>query len=67
MQKLFKLRKANRNVREKYRLNIDISVVSQVIYVTKSVRSCGPKLYNSLPHQIKSAENLLKNDNNNNN
>ena len=56
MQKLF--RETNRNVRNKYKLNLNIPVVNQVNYGTKSLRSFGPKIWNSLPHHVKSAENL---------
>ena len=58
MQELFKLRETNRNVRNKYKLNLNIPVVNQVNYGTKSLRSFGPKICNSLPHHVKSAENL---------
>ena len=58
MQELFKLRETNRNVRKKYKLNLNIPVVNQVNYGTKSLRSFGPKIWNSPPHQVKSAENL---------
>ena len=54
----FKLRETNRNVRNKYKLNLNIPVVNQVTYGTKSLRSCRPKIWNSLPHHVKSAENL---------
>ena len=56
--KLFKLRETNRNVRNKYKLNLNIPVVNRVNYGTKSLRSFGPKIWNSLPHHVKSAENL---------
>ena len=57
--KVVQTRKTIRNFRGKYIVNVDISVVNQVTYVTKSVRNCGSKLWNSLPHhQIKSAGNL---------
>ena len=52
MQELFKLRETNRNVRNKYKLNLNIPVVNQVNY------GFGPKIFNSLPHHVKSAENL---------
>ena len=58
MQELFELRETNRNVRNKYKLNVNIPVVNQVNYGTKSLRSFGSKIWNSLPHHIKSAENL---------
>ena len=58
MQELFKLRETNRNVRNKYRLHLDTAVVNQVTYGTESLRSFGPKIWNSLPHHVKFAENL---------
>ena len=58
MQELFKLRETNRNVRNKYKLNLNIPVVNQVNYGTNRLRSFGPKIWNSLPHHVKSAENL---------
>ena len=51
--KLFKLRETNRNVRNKYKLNLNITVVNQVNYGSKSLR-----VWNSPPHHAKSAENL---------
>ena len=50
MQELFKLREINRNVRKKYKLNLNIPAVNQVNY--------GTKIWNSLPHHVKSAKNL---------
>ena len=58
MQELFKLRETNRNVHSKYKLNLNIPVVNQVTYGTKRLRSFGPKIWNSLPLNVKSAENL---------
>ena len=58
MQELFKLRETNRNVRNKYKLNLNIPVVNQVNYGTTSLRIFGPKIWNSLLHHVKSAENL---------
>ena len=58
MQELFKLRETNRNVRNKYKLNLNIPVVNQVNYGTKSLRSFGPKIWNSPPHHVKSAKNF---------
>ena len=58
MQELLKLRETSRNVHIKYKLNLNIPVVNQVTYGTKSLRSFGPKIWNSLPHQLKSGENL---------
>ena len=45
MQELFKLRKTNRNIRNKCKSNyLDIPVVHQVTYNRKSPRSFGPKI-----------------------
>ena len=44
MQELFKLTETNRNVRNKYKLNLDIPVVNQVTYGTKILRSFKPKI-----------------------
>ena len=55
IQELFKLRKTNRNVPSKHKLNIGIPVANQVTYDTKRLR---PKFQNSLPHHVKSDKNL---------
>ena len=39
---------------------LNILVVNQVTYGTKSLRSFVPKIWNSLPHHVKSAEKLKK-------
>ena len=41
-----------------YRLNLDIPRVNQVSFGNQSIRSFGPKIWNSLPLQIKSCENF---------
>lgn len=56
MQELFKLRKTKNSVLNKYKLNFPIA--SQVTYVTRSIRSFGPKIVNSVPYHIISAKNL---------
>ena len=43
----FKLRETNRNVRNKYKLNLNIPVVNQVTYGNKSLRGCRPALYHT--------------------
>ena len=58
MQELFKLRETNRNVHNKYKLNLNIPVVNQVNYGTKNFRSFLSKILNSLPHHVKSVKNL---------
>ena len=55
---LFKLQLTNRLVREKYKTNTIIPEFNQVSYGQKSLRTFGPQLWNSLPHHIKSSENL---------
>ena len=58
MNEIFTLRVTNRMVRSQYRLNLDIAKVNQVSFGNKSVRSFGPKIWNSLPPCIKSCESL---------
>ena len=58
MKKIFELRETNRNVREKYRLNLNIPNYNQVTFGKKSLRIFGPKIWNSLPYHIKSSKNL---------
>ena len=58
MKELFQLRITNRPVRENYLLNMFVPKTNQVKYGTKSLRNLAPKIWNSLPLQIKTAENL---------
>ena len=58
MNEIFRLRVTNRMVRSQYRLNLEIPKVNQVSFGNKSIRSFGPKIWNSLPPHIKSCENL---------
>ena len=39
-------------------IELNIPGVNQVTYDTKILRSFGPKIWNSLPHHVKSAKNL---------
>ena len=57
MRNLFKLRLINRQVREKYKMNLVIPEFNQVSYGKKSLRTFGLKLWNSLPY-TKLSENL---------
>ena len=57
MNECFRLRVTNRMVSQ-YRLNLDIPKVSRVSFGNNSIRSFGPKIWNSLPPHIKSCENL---------
>ena len=45
---LFKLRVTNRNVCNKYKSKLEISIVNQVTYGTKSLISFEPKIWNYL-------------------
>ena len=56
MKKIFELRETNRNVREQYRLNLNIPNYNQVSFRQKSLRIFGPKIWNSLPYHIKSSK-----------
>ena len=58
MNKIFRLRVTNRMACSQYRLNLDIPRANQVSFGNKSIRSFGPKIWNSLLPQIKSGENL---------
>ena len=58
MKQIFELRETNRNVHEKYRLNLNIPNYNQVTFGKKSLRILGPKIWNSLPYHIKSSKNL---------
>ena len=55
---IFELRETNRNIREKYRLNLNIPNYNQVTFGKNSLRIFGPKIWNSLPYHIKSSKNL---------
>ena len=54
MKQIFKLIESNRNVCEKYWLNLNIPNYNQVTLSKKSSRIFGPKIWNSLPYHIKS-------------
>ena len=58
MKQIFELRETNRNVREKYRLNLNIPNYNQVTFGKKGLRIFGPKIWNSLPYHIKFSKNL---------
>ena len=47
MKQIFELRETNRNVREKYRLNLNIPNYNQVTFGKKSLRIFGPKIWKS--------------------
>ena len=58
MKEIFSLRQTDRPVREKYELNLDIPSYNQVIFGRKALTFFNPKTWNSLPYDIKPAENL---------
>ena len=58
MKQIFELRESNRNVLEKYALNLNIPNYKQVTFGKKSLRKFGPNIWNSLPYRIKSSKNL---------
>ena len=58
MNEVFELRETERPVRSKYKLNLNAPIVNKVRFGTKSIRSLGPKIWNSLPYEIKSSETL---------
>ena len=56
MKQIFELRETDRNVREKYRLDLNVPNYNQ--FGKKSLRMFGPKILSSLTYHIKSSENL---------
>ena len=56
LKEIFYFREWNRSVREKYKLNLQITKVNQVRFGTKSLRGLGPKIWNTLPYHIKTSE-----------
>ena len=60
IREIFETRKTKRAVRERYKINLEIPrVKNQTSFGNKILRFYGPKIWNSLPYHIKSAENLL--------
>ena len=49
MKQILELKETNRNVRENYRLNLNIPNYNQVTFGKKSLRIFGLKIWNSLP------------------
>ena len=58
MNNIFKLKINNREVRDKYKLNLDIPKWNQITFGYKSLKVLGPKIWNNLPYHVKSSENL---------
>ena len=58
MKKIFEMKKHNRVVRDRYKLNLNIPRTKQVTFGTNSLKSYGPKIWNALPFNTKMAEKL---------
>ena len=58
MNDIFKLKINRREVRDKYKLNLDITKWNQRNFGYKSLKVLGPEIWNSLPYHIKSSDNL---------
>ena len=58
MKKTFEKRNENRVTRDRYKLNLNIPRKYQVTFGTKSLKFYGPKIWNTLPVNIKTTENL---------
>ena len=58
MKEIFEKRDENRVTRDRYKLNLNIPRSNQVTFGAKSLKFYGPKFWNTLPVNIKTAENL---------
>ena len=58
LKEIFYFKQSNRPVREKYKLNLQIPKINQVRFGIKSLRSLGPKIWNTLPYHIRISENV---------
>ena len=58
MKEIFEKRNENRVTRDRYKLNLNIPRRNQVTFGTKCLKFYGPKIWNALPVNIKTAENL---------
>ena len=56
---IFQLRLTKRPPRDQCKLTSEIPKTNQLKFRTKNIRVFGPKIWNSLPHQLKSTENLI--------
>ena len=63
MKQIFELIETNRNVREKYRLNLNIPNYNQVTFGQKSLKIFEPKNWNSLPYakNLETFKTVIKN------
>ena len=58
IKNIFEMKRNNRIVRERYKLNSNIPRTNQVTFGTNSLKHYGPKIWNALNFSIKTAENL---------
>ena len=58
IKNIFEMKRNNRIVRERYKLNLNIPRTNQVTFDTNSLKHYGPKIWNALHFSIKTAENL---------
>ena len=58
MKEIFEKRNENRVTRNQYKLNLNIPRGNQVTFGTKSLKFYGPKIWNTVPVNIETAENL---------
>ena len=58
MNNIFKFKVNGREVRDKYKLNLDIPKWNQRTFGYKSLNILGPKICNNLPYHVKPSDNL---------
>ena len=58
MKKKIETKKNNRVLRKRYKLNLNIPRTNQITFGTNSLKSYGPKIWNLLLFNTKTAENL---------
>ena len=58
MNSIFKLKINGKEVRDKYKLNLDIPKWNQRTFGYKSLKVLGPKIWNNLPYHVKFSDNL---------
>ena len=58
MKEISEMRNENRVSRGRYKLNLNIPGRNQVTFGTKKLNFYGPKIWNALPVNIKTVENL---------
>ena len=59
MSKIFDFSESTRSLREQYTLNLKVHRHNQVNFGERSLKTLGPKVWNSLPYHIKASENLI--------